>query len=114
MGIRPQGWFDQTLEGFIKAQNKKVSFLHLDADLYSSTKYILNTLKNYLDKDCIVVFDELVNYPGFDGDNGELKAFYEFLQENKVHYTWIGMNGKPMGMTGYWHENVGLILHSVE
>jgi len=47
----------------------------MDADLYSSTKYILNVLKNYIDKDCVIVFDELLNYPGFDGDKGELKAF---------------------------------------
>tara|TARA_B110001450_G_C17576047_1_gene462870 strand:- start:5 stop:160 length:156 start_codon:yes stop_codon:yes gene_type:complete len=45
-----------------------------------------NNLKNYIDKDCIIVFDELVNYPGFDGNTGELKAFYEFITENKVDY----------------------------
>ena len=40
------------------------------------------------DIDCIIVFDELVNYTGFDGDKGELKAFYEFITENKVDYEW--------------------------
>jgi hypothetical protein len=109
-----KGWFSETLPDFIKAHNKKVSFLHLDADLYSSTKYVLNTLKDYIDKDCIVVFDELVNYPGFDGDTGELKAFYEFITENKVLYTWIGMDGTPTGMSGYYHENVALIIHAIE
>ncbi len=109
-----KGWFQDTLDDFIQQQGgKKISFLHLDADLYSSTKYILNTLKNHLDNDCVVVFDELVNYPGFDGEKGELKAFYEFLQENHVRYTWIGMNGVPMHMVGYEHENVALIIHSV-
>ena len=54
-----------------------------------------------------------VNYPGFDGDKGELKAFYEFITENKVDYKWIGMNGKPTGMSGYYHENVALIIHSI-
>jgi len=109
-----KGWFSETLPDFIKAHNKKVSFLHLDADLYSSTKYVLNTLKDYIDKDCIVVFDELVNYPGFDGDTGELKAFYEFATENKVLCNWIGMNGTPTGMSGYYHENVALIIHAIE
>ena len=41
----------------------------------------------------MIVFDELVNYDGFDGDTGELKAWYEFITENKVDYEWIGMNG---------------------
>lgn len=108
-----KGWFNETLPTFIKEQNKKVSFLHLDADLYSSTKFILDCLKTYIDENCVVVFDELVNYPGFDGENGELRAFYEFINENTVDYTWIGMNGVPIGMSGYIHENVALVIHSI-
>jgi hypothetical protein len=108
-----KGWFNETLLDFIKTQNKKVSFIHMDADLYSSTKYIFDVLKDYIDNDCVIVFDELVNYPGFDGETGELKAFYEFITENIVDYEWIGMNGTPTGMTGYFHENVALIIHSI-
>ena len=108
-----KGWFDKTLPDFIQKHNKKVSFLHMDADLYSSTKCILHMLKDYLDKDCVIIFDELVNYLGFDGDTGELKAFYEFITENNVSYEWIGMNGTPTGMSGYYHENVALIIHSI-
>ena len=108
-----KGWFNETLPTFIKEQNKKISFLHLDADLYSSTKFIFDCLKTYLDENCVVVFDELVNYPGFDGENGELRAFYEFINENTVDYTWIGMNGLPIGMSGYIHENVALVIHSI-
>jgi len=108
-----KGWFNETLLNFIQTHNKKVSFIHMDADLYSSTKYIFDVLKDFIDKDCIIVFDELVNYPGFDGDKGELRAFYEFITENKVDYEWIGMNGTPIGMSGYYHENVALIIHSI-
>ncbi len=108
-----KGWFNDTLLPFIQSQNKKVSFIHMDADLYSSTKYIFDVLKDYIDQDCVIVFDELVNYHGFDGDTGELKAFYEFITENQVDYEWIGMNGVPMGMCGYEHENVALIIHSI-
>ena len=86
-----KGWFNETLVDFIQTQNKKVSFIHMDADLYSSTKYVLDILKNYMDKDCIIVFDEMLNYPGFDRENGELRAFYEFITENKVDYEWIGI-----------------------
>lgn len=108
-----KGWFNNTLPDFIKTQNKKISFIHIDCDLYSSTKFILNTLKEYISPECVIVFDELVNYPGFDGDTGELKAFYEFINENNVKYEWIGMNGKPMGMSGYYHENVALKIKSI-
>jgi len=121
-GIPPQvnnnvelikGWFDETLPAFVKTHNKKVSFIHMDADLYSSTKCVLNILKDYMDVDCIIVFDELVNYPGFDGPTGELKAFYEFITENDVKYEWIGMDGTPIGMSGYYHENVAVTIHSI-
>ena len=108
-----KGWFNETLPDFIKNNNKKVSFIHMDADLYSSTKCIFDVLKSFIDTDCVIVFDELVNYPGFDGDMGELKAFYEFITENKVDYKWIGMNGSSTGMSGYEHENVALIIHSI-
>ena len=108
-----KGMFQDTLNPFLESQKRKISFLHIDSDLYSSAKFILNSVRDYLDRNCIVVFDELVNYPGFDGPNGELRAFYEFLQENDVRYTWIGMNGVPFGMSGYVHENVALVIHSV-
>jgi len=108
-----KGWFQDTLIDFIKNQNKKVSFIHMDADLYSSTKYILDILIDYIDEDCIIVFDELLNYDGFDGNSGELRAFYEFTKENKVDYEWIGMNGTPIGMRGYYHENVALKIKSI-
>ena len=77
----------------------------MDADLYSSTKYVLDTLKSYIDNDCIIVFDELINYPGFDGETGELKAWYEFVSENVVDYEWIGINGCG--------QEVALIIHSI-
>lgn len=96
-----KGWFDETLVPFINSQNSNVSFLHMDADLYSSTKYVLNTLQPYLAKDCVIVFDELVGYPGFEGEKGELKAFYEFVTEHRIQYTWIGGQG----------ERVGVIVH---
>jgi hypothetical protein len=108
-----KGWFNETLLNFIQTHNKKVSFIHMDADLYSSTKYIFDVLKDFIDKDCIIVFDELVNYPGFDGDKGELRAFYEFITENKVDYEWIGMNGTPIGMSDHHNQNVALIIHSI-
>ncbi len=113
-----KGWFNQTLEKFIEKHmindRKKVSFLHLDADLYSSTIYVLNMLKKYLDKNCIVVFDDLVNFKGYETPNSELRALCEFLDENIVDYTWIGMNGKPFGMKGVEHEKAALMIHSIK
>lgn len=113
-----KGWFDQTLPPFIEKHNKKVSFVHIDADLYSSTKCIFNNLKTHIDEECIIVFDELINYPGYDGNRGELKAFHEFITENNVEYEWIGMNDNSTAkQLKKWDpdngEQVALIIHSV-
>lgn len=108
-----KGMIQETLPVFLSNNNKKISFIHVDVCLYSSTKAILDNVKNHLDTDCVIIFDELVNYPGFDGDTGELKAFYEFVTENNVNYDWIGMNGTPTGMFSYENQNVGVIIHSV-
>jgi len=92
------GLFQDTLENFIQNKNMKISFIHMDADLYSSTKYVLDILKDYLDRDCVIVFDELVGYPGYDGETGELKAFYEFVNENNINFEWIGKCGQVVGV----------------
>ena len=51
----------------------------MDVDLYSSTKYIFDVLKEYIDTD---LFDELVNYPGFDGEENS-KHFMSLLLKIK-------------------------------
>lgn len=111
-----KGLFTDTLPNFLQIHNKKISFIHMDADLYSSTKFVLDTVKEYIDEYCIIVFDELVNYPGFDGEKGELKAFYEFIEENNVKYEWIGMKG-TVSLSGFPDENsdpnVAVIIYSI-
>lgn len=92
-----KGWFNETLEPFLESTPGKVSFLHLDADLYSSTKYVLDTLtkQNRISRNCIISFDEILNFPEFDGDTSELRALREWTGENSnLTWQWIGMNGK--------------------
>jgi hypothetical protein len=115
-----KGLFDKTLPNFIRRQRKKISFIHIDCDLYSSTKCIFDNIKKYIDTNCIVVFDELVNYSGFDGTTGELKAFYEFLTNNNVKYSFIGMNGIIVDTNAidycenHQNQKVAVIIHSVD
>ncbi len=73
------GLFQETLETFLEKTNSPISFIHLDADLYSSTKYVLNKLNTYIKPGCIIVFDEFMNYPGFE--NHEYLAFKEWVLE---------------------------------
>ena len=85
-----KGWFDKTLPEFIKEHGEPIGFLHLDADLYSSTKTVFNLLGSRIGKGCIIVFDEYFNYPGWK--EGEYKAFQEFISESGLGYEYIGYN----------------------
>ncbi len=71
-----KGWFDQTLPAYLRDFKPNASLvLHLDADLYSSTIYVLREMKPFLRPGTILLFDEF-----FDREH-ELKAFTEFLAE---------------------------------
>ncbi|MBD0390456.1 MAG: class I SAM-dependent methyltransferase [Nostoc sp. C3-bin3] len=87
-----KGLFEDTIPQFIAAQcNSYISLLHIDCDLYSSTKTIFSYLGEKLIEGSIIVFDELIGYPGFESH--ELKAFYEFALASKKKFQWIGING---------------------
>lgn len=73
-----QGWFEDTIPNYLKIA-QPISLLHVDCDLYSSTKTVLYNLNDYIVKDTIIVFDEwFYNYdPKYN--NHEQKCFYEWV-----------------------------------
>jgi len=85
-----RGWFDRSLPAFLQEHREDVSFLHIDCDLYSSTKTVFDLLKGRIKPGCVIVFDEYFNYPGWE--EGEFKAFREFLSETGLGYEYVGYN----------------------
>ena len=85
-----KGLFSDTLDEFLDKNQEKISFLHMDCDLYSSTKCVLEKVKNRLQSGTIILFDELYNYPGWQ--DGEYKAWQEFVSLYNVDYDYIGYN----------------------
>jgi hypothetical protein len=88
-----KGWFDATLPGFRDAHaGVSISLLHIDCDLYSSTRTVLEHIGDRLLPGSIVVFDEYLNYHGWK--NHEFKAWQEFVAVSKVKYTYRGFCGQ--------------------
>jgi len=87
-----KGLFQDTLEPFLEDHPEPVSFLHLDADLYSSTKYVLFTLADAgrIQKGTIIEFDEVFfqdsKYTILDD---EYQVYLEFLEKYDVKVRWI-------------------------
>ena len=95
-----KGFFEDTLKDFAAQHaGQSFSFLHVDCDIYSSTKTIFKELGHMIQPGCIVVFDELLHYKGFE-DN-EIKAFHEFLVESKREFEWVCIRNKVMEFEDY-------------
>lgn len=86
-----KGWFNETLPRFLEEHPGPISLLHIDCDIYSSTKTVFDLTKTRIQDGCVIVFDELINYPGFE--EHELKAWQELLAETGMSWEWVGMNG---------------------
>lgn len=85
-----KGWYKDSLPAFIKQHTDHISFMHVDSDIYSSAKDIFTILGPRISNGCIIVFDELVEYPGFEAH--EWKAWWEFVDDNNITFEWIGGN----------------------
>jgi hypothetical protein len=77
------GWFHETLPNFTPPQRERL-LVHIDADLYSSTKYVLDTLKDAIRPGTILLFDEFYDHMN------ELRAFSEFLESSGMAFRFLG------------------------
>lgn len=82
-----KGRFNETLPEFVKEHTEPCAFIHVDCDLYSSTKTIFDNLKNQIVSGTVIAFDEYFNYPGWQ--EGEYKAFMEYVEENNIEFEYI-------------------------
>jgi O-methyltransferase len=80
-----QGLFQQTLPIFLKTYSPDArKIIHMDADLYSSTLFVLTSISPVLQKRDIIIFDE------FNVPLHEFKAFSEWVSSYYIKYEVIG------------------------
>lgn len=89
-----RGLFQDTLPRFLEGlvSSKQTAFVHIDCDLYSSTFYVLNQLKDYLNG-AIVAFDELFGFPEYEAHEG--RALRDF----------VAATGYQLNLIGNQHKN---------
>jgi len=97
-----KGYFSDTLPDFLKGHKEKAIFIHIDCDLYSSTKSVFDNIYDRIIPGTVIQFDEYYNYPGWR--NHEFKAFKEFCKKYEVEYEYIGIA----------HMQVAVIIKSIK
>lgn len=84
-----EGWFAETLPQFLATHPGRVDFLHLDADLYSSSITALELVGPRLAPGSVVVFDEYLNHPGWQ--EGEHRAWTEYVAASGIEFTYAAL-----------------------
>jgi hypothetical protein len=74
-----KGWFEETLPNYVPPAHE-VLVVNMDADLYSSTKFVLSHLKNVISVGSWLYFDEFSNWLH------EFRAFREFVEETAMKF----------------------------
>ncbi|WP_244223754.1 class I SAM-dependent methyltransferase [Amycolatopsis circi] len=80
------GLFSDTLPGFLEKHSEPVDFLHIDGDLYSSAKTVLDNVGPRLRVGSIVQFDEFFNFPGWK--RHEYRAWTEHVEKTGVEFVY--------------------------
>lgn len=83
-----KGWFHETLPAWAKENSGPLAFVHLDADLYSSTKTVFDVLGARMVPGTVIQFGAYFNYPGWQ--EGEFKAFQEWVAARQVKFEYLG------------------------
>lgn len=78
------GWFNETLPQFLQEHPGVVDFVHVDCDLYSSTKTVLDLVGPRLRPGSMLLFDEFFNYPGWQ--DHEFKAWSEYVARTGTRF----------------------------
>jgi hypothetical protein len=86
------GWVQDTLEPFLEKYKPEINFIHMDMDTYETTKFVLTKIKPYIVKNCIIAFDELYNFSGWEV--GEYKALKETFNGDEYRFVCFCRNGE--------------------
>ena len=82
-----KGWFKDTLVEFCHNNQADAALLHIDCDLYQSTKEVLNAFASKIKPGTVIIFDEFFNYPNWQSH--EYKAWCEFIKQQQLSFSYL-------------------------
>ncbi|MGH3765735.1 MAG: class I SAM-dependent methyltransferase [Pseudonocardiaceae bacterium] len=97
------GLFEDTLPRFLASHAESVAFVHLDADLYSSTATVFEHVGPRLQPGSVILFDEYFNYPGWQ--QHEHRAWQEFVAASAIEFRYLAYTCN--------HEQVAIIITNI-
>ena len=100
-----EGFYQDSLQNQVKVSNdlKRAALIHVDCDLYVSTKEVLRFVQDLLQPGCIIVMDDWHTFEAADApDNpeqfGEPKAFEEWTESPRFDVIYDTGHGKAFVM----------------
>lgn len=82
------GWFSDTVPPFVREHAGAVRLAHVDCDLYSSTKTVLDAIADRLKPGSIIVFDDFQGFP--ESERHEFRAWTELVAERHLAFEYLG------------------------
>ncbi len=83
-----KGRFNESLPVFLQEHPEHIAFIHMDCDLYSSTKTVLELIRDRLVSGTTIVLDDFLMEPGWQ--HQEHKAWLEFAKRNGIEFEYFG------------------------
>jgi hypothetical protein len=85
--ILHKGWFRDALPAWIEHNQSPIAFVHIDCDLYESTRDVFDGLGPHLKPGVLLLFDDYFNLPNWQAH--EFRAFQEWVKRVNVDYTYL-------------------------
>jgi hypothetical protein len=76
--------------------DKQAKLIHIDCDIYSAARTALFALRGNIRDGTLLVFDELVGYPGFE--QHEIRALLEFLADTGLGVQVVAAQGEQVAL----------------
>lgn len=87
------GLFQDTIRSTVPEKYRAAAVVHIDCDMYESTRVVLEGLSPILQEGTVLLFDEWFSYKG-NPAKGEARAFFEFLES---HPAWGAQHYQAYG-----------------